>query len=214
MRKIDAARHCVLYEARHPRKDLPFDLDEYRVTWSLDAAGRPLTISSLPGVFAHGTLDPGTALLLGCLEQLAQARPRCALDLGCGAGVIGAALLCWLPDVDLTLVDNSALALDAANATLMANGMRARCLASDGFHNVDGQYDLVITNPPFHEGHRERTDLGTGVFEGVRNFLNPRGQLVMVVNRHLPWQNWMDRTFGAHEILARDSRYQVLVGRR
>ncbi len=208
--KVDSARHCVLYEARGARVPNPFDPEDYRVDWTLECGAGPLEIASYPGVFAHGGLDPGTRLLLDTLPGALRKAPGSALDLCCGAGVIGAELARRYPGLELLLIDSSALALAATAVTLNRNGLTGRVVASDGLRAATGRYDLVVSNPPFHAGHRERADLGTGVFDGVRNFLNPGGQFIMVGNRHLPWRQWMDATFGAHEVLASDPTYHVL----
>jgi 16S rRNA (guanine1207-N2)-methyltransferase len=211
VRKLDAARHCVLFEASLPHATSPFSLADYDVSWTLDAFGRTLRIHSYPGVFSHGELDEGSRLLLDCLPAvLEKAAPSTALDLGCGTGVLGAALLAACPGVALTLVDSQALALEAARRTLSANGFSARTLPSDGLRAVDGRFDLIISNPPFHVDHRERSDLGAGLFRGARNFLNPGGQVVIVANRHLPWPATLDREFGRHEVLAATNRFHVL----
>ena len=212
--KKDAARHCVLFEARRPRVEVPFRLEDYARSWSLEAFGKQLTIRSYPGVFAHGSLDDGTGLLLATLPRILDDwTPASALDLGCGAGVLGAALLAALPDLVLTQTDTSALALLSARETLSENGFSARTLASDGLNRVEGSYDLLVSNPPFHVDHRERADRGAGLFHRVRNFLNPNGQLVMVVNRHLHWPATLDREFGQHEVLAANRKFQVLRAR-
>jgi 16S rRNA (guanine1207-N2)-methyltransferase len=209
--KRDAARHCVLYEARGPRVETPFSLANYETAWTLEAFGRTLNIRSYPGVFAHGGLDDGTSLLLSALPNVLDGwTPASALDLGCGSGVLGAALLAKCPDLALTQTDTNALALAAAHETLSANGMSAQTLASDGLASVSGRFDLMVSNPPFHVDHRERTDRGAGLFRQARNFLNPNGQLVMVANRHLPWPDTLDAEFGGHEVLAVDNRFQVL----
>ncbi len=211
VRKADSARHCVLWEASEPLPGPPFELTQHVENWTLE--GTDLHIASLPGVFAHGGLDAGTRLLLAQLDTLVGMKPDSALDLGCGAGVIGAALLQRLPGLELTLADASALALTATRATLARNALEARVVASDGLRGVDGRFELVISNPPFHQGHRERADLGAGLFDGITRTLEPGGRCVLVVNRHLPWPRWMDDTFGGHEVLAQDAGYQVLLGR-
>ncbi len=212
--KKDAARHCVLFEARRPRVEKRFNLADYASSWPLEVFGQTLTIRSYPGVFAHGGLDDGTALLLETLPRILDERPpSSALDLGCGAGVLGAALLAALPKLALTQTDTNALALLAARETGSENGLTARTFPSDGLKNVEGRFDLLLSNPPFHVDHRERADRGAGLFHSARNFLNPNGQLVMVVNRHLPWPDALDAEFGRHEVLAANARFQVLRAR-
>ncbi|MEM1412113.1 MAG: methyltransferase [Pseudomonadota bacterium] len=216
VRKIDSARHCVLYEASQPHNSGACDLASWMSAWPLQTPAGTLKIHSLPGVFAHGSLDEGTQLLLEHLPGLLTQRPRQVLDLGCGTGVIGAAALRLQPELDLTLADSSALALEASRATLNANALTARCVPSDGLSAFQGhegarhRFDLVLSNPPFHEGHHERDDRGAGVFEGIERVLAPGGRLVLVVNTHLPWPRWLDQQFGGHEVLAHNRRFQLL----
>jgi 16S rRNA (guanine1207-N2)-methyltransferase len=113
----------------------------------------------------------------------------------------------------MDMTDSNALALSATRATLQRNQLEAGVFASDGLKSVDGRYDLIISNPPFHAGHRERDDLGAGVFERVKQVLEPGGQLVLVANRHLPWRRWLDDTFGGHTLLAANRAYHVLTSR-
>jgi len=210
-RRADSARHCVLYCAQRPRAAEPFDLEAYRRDWELLAPQVRLKIRSWPGVFAHGGLDAGTRLLL---NELPVPGPGArVLDFACGAGVLGAAVLQRHPGVHCTLADVDALACHAARSTLHANGLRGEVIASDGFSDLHGHFDLIVSNPPFHRGHRAVRDLTTSLLDPVRNFLNPGGQFVMVANRHLPYRRWLDEVFGAHVIAAADQRYHVLSAR-
>jgi len=122
---LDNARHCGLVEASAPSCERPFDMADYVSQWSLTYAGRELALRSLPGVFAHGRLDSGTALLLSVLEGL-EPRGR-ILDFACGCGVVGAALLAHSPSARLTLLDSSALALESS---------RPECRAEDSGGNA------------------------------------------------------------------------------
>lgn len=206
--KRDSARHCALIEASQPRPGTGFSAQGWCTQWMLERPAGSLTLHSWPGVFAHGTLDPGTALLLDHLPALTKGAR--VLDFACGSGVIGAALLQAQPALDCVLTDASALALRAARETLLANGLRGEVVPSDGLLEIHGRFDLVVSNPPWHQRHLNRPELGTQLLEPVRQHLSPGGQLLLVAKRHLPWPRWLDQQFGRHECLATGNGYQVL----
>lgn len=205
---IDSARHCVLFQAERPLLPAPFLLDDYREKWTLDASDGRLNIHSWPGVFAHGSLDAGSRLLLAHLPKITPG--SAVLDFGCGAGVLGAAILQREPSVRCTLTDASALACKSAESTLEANALRGQVVPSDGFSNIQERFDLIISNPPFHQGHRASPRLSPALLAPIRNFLNRGGQFLMVANRHLPYRSWLDEVFGTHELIAGNRGYHVL----
>ena len=48
--------------------------------------------------------------------------------------------------------DINALSLFCAEKSAAANGVKANILASNGLQNVEGKFNAVFTNPPFHTG--------------------------------------------------------------
>jgi 16S rRNA (guanine1207-N2)-methyltransferase len=211
VRKLDSARHCVLFEASEPLPMGAFDAEEWRSEFHVLYGTGTLALASWPGVFSHGRLDEGTALLL---HRLLEARPaRRALDFGAGCGVLGACLARDHTETHVVLADSHALALRSARATLGLNGLQAEVVASDGFKQLEGRFDLVVSNPPFHRGHKTMAELSMQLLAPVRNFLNPGGQLLLVVNRHLPYRRWLDELFGSHAVLESNTRYHVLRAR-
>jgi len=207
--KLDTARHCALYEASAPLPATAFDLDDYAEDQTIEALGQSLSLCSLPGVFAHGRVDPGTALLLQALEPLA-IRGR-VLDFACGNGVIGLALLAREPTLDLTLLDTSALALEASRRSLRRNGLQARLLASDGLAEAVGAFDWIVSNPPFHRGVDNDLDIAAGFFARAGTFLRRDGRIVVVFNRHLPYARWMRERFRNVEPLVQGREFTVMM---
>ena len=67
-RKLDSARHCQLWQVRVDQAPVAPDLMALAQRYELPLADGPLKVVSLPGVFSHGRLDRGSALLLQHLE--------------------------------------------------------------------------------------------------------------------------------------------------
>jgi len=208
VRVVDKARHCVLFEASGASPSARFDPGSFEHQWKLAQGPHEIEIHSMPGVFAHGRLDDGTALLAGQIQGLEPAGR--ILDMACGSGILGALLKQSQPEAELVLADSDALALASARKTMAANKIEAQVVASDGFSDIEGRFDLVVSNPPFHQGFATRTGHGMSMLSEVRNFLSPGGQLLVVVNRHLQYRKWLDQVFDGHAILAENTRFQVL----
>lgn len=77
--------------------------------------------------------------------------PRSILDLGTGTGCLLLALLSELPEAHGIGTDVSADALRTArhNARALGFGRRARFVLSDWGAGIDGQFDLIVANPPY-----------------------------------------------------------------
>lgn len=170
--------------------------------------GEDLAAVSLPGVFSHGRLDPGTELLL---EHLEPGSFRRALDWGCGCGVIGAFLAAARPEARVDLADIDAMAAEASRRTLSANGLHnARVRGSVGFSRLQGPWDLIAANPPFHRGAgRDRGPAETLLREAPSR-LGKGGRLVLVANAFLPYERLLRSGFGSVRSLCEGEGYKVL----
>ena len=77
-------------------------------------------------------------------------KPR-ILDVGTGTGAIGISLLKLFPLGSCLAVDVSDTALEVADRNAARNGVSARfrTVQSDFFSEVDEQFDIIVTNPPY-----------------------------------------------------------------
>jgi len=208
VRKLDNARHCTLYEARAPLQKKAFNSSQYQDKWLLACGDSELKVASYPGIFAHGRLDAGTALLLDSLPGMDLSGD--ILDFGCGAGVIGACLATHNNDVNMTFLDASALALKACEETLAANHLSGTTIASDGLSEVKQSYDIIISNPPIHAGVKTDNRMSLRLLGPVQKHIKPGGRLILVANRHLPYENWLSQNFHQIVTLAENSHYKVI----
>ena len=76
---------------------------------------------------------------------------RSVLELGTGSGVIAVTLACEWREVNVTATDISedALVLAEINAAKFNVENKIQFVKSDWFNNVEGMYDLIISNPPY-----------------------------------------------------------------
>lgn len=83
------------------------------------------------------------------------------LDLGTGSGALACSLLAETPDAIGIATDISPEALDvaAANAARLGVAPRLDLRLSDWFETVDGEFDLIVSNPPYiPSGDRDTLD--------------------------------------------------------
>lgn len=126
------------------------------------------------------------------------------LDLGVGSGAILVTLLAEVPDATGLGIDISEPACLQASANAVMHGVaeRADIRGSDWFSNVDGLFDLIVSNPPYiaqdeipgldeevrnHEPDLALTDGGDGlgsyraISAGIGEHLAPGGRVILEI---------------------------------
>jgi 16S rRNA (guanine1207-N2)-methyltransferase len=159
----------------------------------------PVEVEGLPAVFSRRKLDIGTRELLpfvaGAIEGLAPGSR--VLDLACGNGVLGLAALNRRTDLDVTFSDVSSQAVLSArhNVTRACPDARASFVHGDGVPPDADRYQLILLNPPFHEGGVVGDHIALALFRQAAAALAPGGTLLLVGNRHLGYHRTLKQSF-------------------
>ncbi|MFD0994345.1 16S rRNA (guanine1207-N2)-methyltransferase [Pseudoclavibacter chungangensis] len=166
------------------------------------------------GAFAGPRLDLGTRVLLDVLDRATVETDAVGtvLDLGCGTGVLATSIARRRPSAEIIASDRSWAASASARATVDAAGVGARVTVrqEDAAAGVpDTSVDLVLLNPPFHEGHAVEERLADRLFEAAARVLRPGGRLLTVYNSHLRHRAALERIVGRTSQLERTSKFTV-----
>jgi release factor glutamine methyltransferase len=123
----------------------------HRIIGSRSFYGREFELSA-------DTLEPRSdteCLVDLALELLATRRSESllVLDLGTGTGILAITLVAEFAHANAVAVDLAAGALATARKNAQLNGVSARIdfLESNWFAQVEGRFDLIVSNPPYIE---------------------------------------------------------------
>ena len=189
--------------------DKPAVVSPYPSRYTLEQP--PLQLLNHANLFCREGLDIGTRAFLPHLPKSLAAR-RVA-DLGCGNGVLGIAHALANPQDELTLVDESYMAVQsAAENWRAALGERPVTIrAGDGLaEQAPESLDLVLCNPPFHQQQVVGDFLAWRMFTQARAALVTGGELWIVGNRHLGYHGKLKRLFRGVEQVAATPKFVVL----
>ena len=183
-----------------------------RVPVRAEVWGHDLELVSGSGVFAQGRLDIGTAVLFREAEP--PTRGGVYLDLGCGYGVIAAALASSRPEAEVWAVDVNERAVLLANENAGTLGVADRMRAVTPDRVPDSlRFDEIWSNPPIRIGKAALHDL-------LLTWL-PRlaedGRAVLVVGKNLgadSLQRWLEDQGYPTARLASAKGFRVLETRR
>ena len=122
-----------------------------------------IRVSSLGGqLFVHSAyptiesdsvfFGPDTVRFVGALNRAVKWTEKAAMrvaDIGCGAGPGAIAIATGAPEAEVLMLDINALALRYARVNAAANGVAALAVHSDVLRDIDGSFDLIVSNPPY-----------------------------------------------------------------
>jgi len=184
---------------------------EVAITWEIERQG--WKIHNHANVFSRNHLDIGGRYLM---DNLPEGDFIKVVDLGCGNGVVGMAAAEAYPDAQITFIDESYMAVDSARINMLKNfeeerSDNTRFVVNNGLVGFKARsYDLILCNPPFHQQHAITDHIAWSMFNDAHFCLAVNGEMVIVGNRHLDYQDKLERIFGNCELIAENKKFVVL----
>jgi 16S rRNA (guanine1207-N2)-methyltransferase len=162
-----------------------------------------------PGVFSADGPDAGSEALVAALPKSLKGR---GADLGGGWGYLTKHLLDnpSITHVDLVEADHRALTCAGLNLKNSVGDRVTLHWADATTWGVAGSLDWVVMNPPFHTGRTPDASLGQQFIQSAARLLKPKGTLILVANRHLPYETTLAASFSQVDELAGDPRFKIL----
>lgn len=180
---------------------------------TISILGQIFQAVTLPGLFSKEGLDSGTRLLLENTESEIKNAQR-VLDVGCGWGAIGLTCLSVNPQIRAVMVDVDPRAIEVTQRNVQRAGVgdRAEVVLSADPSQAAEEFDLVLSNPPFHEKEGVLVEL----FQNTKSTMTKGGQVFIVVEdtHRGKFENIMQRVFGGYSEVARRGNYTILKARK
>lgn len=139
---------------------------------------------------------PETELIIDIVKELKL--QKCAmLDLGTGSGIIAITLKDLFQSWQVSACDLLSKTLNIAKKNAIKNNTNINFIQSNWFENIDGKFDLIISNPPYiaeNDSHLSflkfepisaLTSKDNGLFDikeiikNANNYLNKGGYLIL-----------------------------------
>lgn len=204
--KLDVARKCSLWSFKLTPID-DFSWEKEQTSFSYDnLENEALEFVTYPGVFNAGKLDVGTKLLLDNIRLNKRGR---VLDLACGSGVIGLTCKSRQPELYVEMVDIDGMALASAELNAKRLGLDCPAFVSDGLTDTK-KFNTIICNPPFHQGKGTDYNFAQQLIRTAKQHLLPRGELWIVANRQLAYEQWAEKSCHSVETVVQANGFKLL----
>jgi len=178
---------------------------------------------SKPGQFGWNKLDRGSELLIsvadGYVRQMKN-QPTSLLDLGCGYGYLTLNSLRWDSIERRTATDNNAAALLSMSKNSQQHAAPIQVVTDDCGASITETFDLVLCNPPFHQGFEVEGGLTKKFLKRIYSALNKGGVALVVTNMFIPLEHKAANLFAKHngfrtvDILEDNGAFKVIALKR
>ena len=168
---------------------------------------------SKPGIFGWDKIDRGSAFLIENLPDYIKTlgvSPKTVLDLGCGYGYIA----CEASNHDFQYImatDNNAAAIIACkkNFERLLKG-NFDVVASDAGDTINRSFDLILCNPPFHQGFSVKPSFISKFLSNTSNLLSQSGCAIFVVNKFIPIEQVALQYFNVVKVMKSTESFKLI----
>lgn len=168
-----------------------------------------LDIYSKPGQFGWDKLDKGSLLLAQQFAMLQLNSPSTILDLGCGYGLLSSAAHQHWPNAKISATDNNAAALISCQHNFKQQAITGEVIAANCAASIHKQHELILCNPPFHQGFAVENDLTEQFIATAKRLCQPNGSALFVVNAFIPLERIAKKYFTQQQLLVNDGHFKV-----
>lgn len=173
---------------------------------TLDSFETPFVHHS--NLFSRDKLDIGTRFFL---EHIPKGNFESILDLGCANGIIGIRAKMQNPNAKIFFSDESSMSIESAK-TNYANHFKdqANFFWTNCFEGQSNNFlDLVLCNPPFHQGTTIGDFIAMQMFNDSYHSLKSGGILRVIGNSHLGYQVKLKKIFGNSKTVATNNKFVI-----
>ena len=160
------------------------------------------------GVFSKNNIDYGSRLLIETYLKENDINEKRVLDVGCGYGFLGI-MVSRVTDSYVEMIDINKRAVHLTNMNIKRyKDFKGKTYVSNVYENVEGKYDIIITNPPIRIGKEKLLEILIGAFD----HLEDNGCLYYVIRKDqgaLSIKKILEENSINVEIINRDKGYFI-----
>ena len=121
------------------------------------------------GVFSKNNIDYGSRLLIETYLKENDINEKRVLDVGCGYGFLGI-MVSRVTDSYVEMIDINKRAVHLTNMNIKRyKDFKGKTYVSNVYENVEGKYDIIITNPPIRIGKEKLLEILIGAFDHLED---------------------------------------------
>ena len=121
------------------------------------------------GVFSKNNIDYGSRLLIETYLKENDINEKRVLDVGCGYGFLGI-MVSRVTDSYVEMIDINSRAAHLTNMNIKRyKDFKGKTYVSNVYENVEGKYDIIITNPPIRIGKEKLLEILIGAFDHLED---------------------------------------------
>ena len=160
------------------------------------------------GVFSKNNIDYGSRLLIETYLKENDINEKRVLDVGCGYGFLGI-MVSRVTNSYVEMIDINKRAVHLTNMNIKRyKDFKGKTYVSNVYENVEGKYDIIITNPPIRIGKEKLLEILIGAFD----HLEDNGLLYYVIRKDqgaLSIKKILEENSINVEIINRDKGYFI-----